>query len=278
MGEITVLVDNYVEKELPIKGEHGFSVLLEIEDKRYLVDTGQSDLIVQNAAYLKKDLRNLDGIFLSHGHYDHTGGLKSVLLLQEKPIKVFGHPDIFKDRYNIKDKKCHYIGLPYKKQELEAMGADFKLYTDFIQIDKNIYMTGEIPRTVSFELPDENLIIYDKSVHKKIDELKDDISIVINTNRGLIVIMGCAHSGPVNIINWVQKKLKRDVFAVIGGTHLATASEERLQKTLDKFRLLNIRHVLLSHCTGFRGLSYMEGLGGIFSRFTVGQSFSFELD
>ncbi len=118
-GRITILTDNTVPERSDALGEHGFAAFLETEKGNFLFDTGKGKTVVHNAAVLKKDLKSINKIVLSHAHGDHTGGLPEVLLtLSSKQIDVFAHPDIFADRFREKDGERTYGGIPFVKEYL----------------------------------------------------------------------------------------------------------------------------------------------------------------
>jgi len=168
---------------------------------------------------MKKDLRTVRRIFLSHGHADHAGGLPEVLKLSGE-TDVHAHPNLFADRIAIhkqdgKDSP-RYIGLPYKKRYLEYLGARFALNTEFTEIEKGMFLTGEVPRRNIVEKKDTTLFLEENG--KRIpDVFVDDQSLIITTGKGLVLVLGCAHAGLVNIINHVIQKLGRgDFHAILG--------------------------------------------------------------
>ena len=154
--KITIICENTVGRRIGL-GEHGFSAFIERHRGSYLFDTGSGHSVVRNSLELSKDLRTIKKIFLSHGHYDHTGGLAEVLKLKGK-VDVHAHPHVFLDRIHVikeneKETK-QFVGLPYKKKYLESLGANFIFNKDFMEVEKGVFLTGEVPRKTSFEKPD----------------------------------------------------------------------------------------------------------------------------
>ncbi len=194
--KITILCENLVGK-LVGAGEHGFSAFIEMEEGNYLFDTGSGPSIVANSLVFNKDLRSVKKIFLSHGHYDHSGGLPEVLKLRSK-VDVHIHPHVFLDRIaahkeNGEEKK-RFVGIPYKRGYLEALGANFISNHTFLEVERGIYLTGEVPRKTSFEKPDHRLFAEVDGKTSQ-DIFLDDQSLILDTEKGLILILGCAHCG-----------------------------------------------------------------------------------
>jgi 7,8-dihydropterin-6-yl-methyl-4-(beta-D-ribofuranosyl)aminobenzene 5'-phosphate synthase len=217
-----------------------------------LVDTGLSSTATHNAQLLGIDLSTIDRIVLSHGHVDHTGGLRDVLRIK-KVVEVIAHPDIWDSKYTRRDKQKRerYIGIPFSREELESLGAQFNLTKEPARISEHIVTTGEIPMVSGYEHVENNLFVKKDGVLRQ-DPLADDIALVIDTEFGLVVILGCAHRGIVNTLRHAQKLTgKKSVYAAIGGTHLIRASEERIEKTINGLKDIGVKKLGVSHCTGF---------------------------
>ena len=252
--KITILCENLVG-QLVGSGEHGFSAFIEAEQGNFLFDTGNGHSVVANSLVLNRDLRTIRKIFLSHGHYDHTGGLPEVLKLRGE-VDVHAHPHVFLDRIavikeNGKETK-RFVGIPYKKVYLESLGAKFVFNKDFLEVEKGIFLTGQVPRKTSFEKPDPRLFseIDGKTAQ---DIFLDDQSLILDTEKGLIMILGCAHSGMINIINHVISKIGKEKFyAIMGGTHLDFLTPEQLEESIKSLKQMKIEKIGVSHCTGMK--------------------------
>jgi 7,8-dihydropterin-6-yl-methyl-4-(beta-D-ribofuranosyl)aminobenzene 5'-phosphate synthase len=253
-ARITILCENLVGR-LVGSGEHGFSAFIETDNGNYLFDTGGGRSIVPNSLTLSKDLKSINKIFLSHGHYDHTGGLSEVLKLKGK-VDVHAHPHVFLDRIAVlkEDGKeiKRFIGIRYKKRYLESLGANFVFNTDFIEVEKGFFLTGEVPRQTTYEKPDPRLFseMDGRTTH---DLFLDDQSLILDTDKGMVLILGCAHSGMINIINHVINKMGKEKFhAILGGTHLDFLTPEQLEESIRSLKKMDIEKIGVSHCTGMR--------------------------
>jgi 7,8-dihydropterin-6-yl-methyl-4-(beta-D-ribofuranosyl)aminobenzene 5'-phosphate synthase len=275
---ITILCENTVGRRIG-SGEHGFSAFIETDRGNFLFDTGRGRSIVANSLALGKDLRSIKKIFLSHGHYDHTGGLPEVLELRGKVI-VHVHPDVFIDRIHVfqedGQEKKRFVGLPYKKRYLEMLGADFIMNTDFVEVGARIFLTGEVPKITSFEKPDPQLFA---ETEEKIDAdiFLDDQSLVLDTDKGLVLVLGCAHSGMINIIHHVIRKTGKETFkAILGGTHLDFLTPEQLEESIKTLKKMEVEKIGVSHCTGMRAaFRLQQEFGDRFSYGCVGSYLEF---
>jgi 7,8-dihydropterin-6-yl-methyl-4-(beta-D-ribofuranosyl)aminobenzene 5'-phosphate synthase len=257
---LTVITENTVPGKVDgLCGEHGFSLFLERPELRILFDTGPAGVAtLGNAPKLGVDLSSADAIVLSHGHADHTGGLAGILKSLGKPIPVYGHPAIFSDRYSRRaNGRIVYAGMPYKREALEGLGAQFDLAAGFREIARGVYLTGEVPRRSPFEIGDLELYSTPDGTSRK-DPIADDQSMAVETAEGLALILGCCHAGLINTLQHLRERLPgRPIHTVIGGTHLGFAPAEQLRETARLLREMAIKRLGLSHCTGLPAGAYL---------------------
>jgi len=241
-----------------LMAEWGLSILVESEETNILFDTGQSLSASHNAEIMGIDLSRIDKIVLSHGHFDHTGGLKQALLCIGKEIEIIAHPDIWAAKYSRhQGREVRYIGIPFHRQTLESLGAKFSLSREPVRLSDNIMTSGEIPMTTEYEIIEPHLQVKEGRRFKP-DKLLDDQALIITTGAGLVVILGCAHHGVINTLYHAQKLTGVEaIYAVFGGCHLISATEERIWLTIAALKELGVQLLGLSHCTGLAASAIM---------------------
>jgi 7,8-dihydropterin-6-yl-methyl-4-(beta-D-ribofuranosyl)aminobenzene 5'-phosphate synthase len=250
---ITVLCENTVHG-LGFIGEHGFSAYVEIPGQNILFDTGQGFGLIHNSLRLQKDLRNVSKVILSHGHVDHTGGLLAFLGVKGA-CPVIAHPDIFAERFILiardgGEEKPMSVGMPWPQSYLTTRGARFEWRRDFAEVAPNVFVTGEVPRKTLFELGSPKLIVGREDGWAQ-DPMLDDFSLVLKTSRGLVIVLGCAHAGMVNILKHAVERTGEDrIYAVLGGTHLGMSPEPQFDPTVQALKEFRIGMLAVSHCTG----------------------------
>ncbi|TET74265.1 MAG: MBL fold metallo-hydrolase [Dehalococcoidia bacterium] len=245
--------------------EWGLSVLVETDEQKVLLDTCASISVPRNAPILGVDLSKIDRIVLSHGHYDHTGGLRDVLGAMGKKVEVIAHPDMWAAKQLRIGEQYIYIGIPFSREELEGLGASFTLSREPVWISDDIVTTGEIPMVTEYEEIDPVLYVKENDEFVP-DPLLDDRALIIKTDEGLVVVLGCAHRGVINTLYHAQQVTGVErIHTVIGGTHLVSATEERVLLTAAAFQELGVQRVGVSHCTGLPAAMILaRELGEIF--------------
>ncbi len=238
--------------------EWGLSMLIEADDTKILFDTGAGLAAIHNAQIMDIDFASVDKIVISHGHHDHTGGLEEVLIRMDKEVEVVAHPDIWAAKYSkYRDRPEHYIGLPFRRELLENFGAKFNLTSKPVRISEHISTIGEVPMITSYEKIENSFFIKDGGKLKP-DTLADDLGMVIDTDFGLVVILGCAHRGMVNTLKQAKKITgKENIYAAIGGTHLINSEMERWVRTAADLKEMGVQYLGVSHCTGFEASAYL---------------------
>ncbi len=258
--KIKILCENTVYSS-GLVAEHGFSMAIKTPDEKILFDTGQGYALVNNMKVLGEEPESFDCMVLSHGHYDHTGGLMDFLCLRKKGISILSHEDIFVRKVKYEDvdgtKKEIDIGIPFSKQDYEKNGGAFEFFSGYLKRGP-LHLINEIEHDPEGKGGSNLMAEVDgKMVH---DPFRDDLSMLIETESGPVVILGCAHAGAVEILDALSAKTGyNEFFAVIGGTHLHNASRDYYRKTVDSLKKYRVGIVAAAHCTGFRVAADLSG-------------------
>jgi 7,8-dihydropterin-6-yl-methyl-4-(beta-D-ribofuranosyl)aminobenzene 5'-phosphate synthase len=238
---IVSLVENLVYKR-NLQAEHGFSLFIESGDKKILFDTGQTGLFIQNANELKIDIEEIDFLILSHGHYDHTGGLYHFLAKNSK-AKVYAKKEIFIPKF---DKHKHFIGTP----QYDHLLRNRVIYPDSVtEISENIFLFPDINIVHPIDFHNEGLKVenYGQIVT---DQFEDELFLVLKQNNKLNIVTACSHRGITNICETAINYFKLPLNLILGGFHTRASSDELYMHIKNYFAWLKPETIGVSHCTG----------------------------
>lgn len=249
--ELIVLIEDTVH-EMGLMSEHGLSFWINYGPDSFIFDTGQGLVINHNMTEMDLDISNVSAVILSHGHYDHTGGLSHILSAVPE-MDIYAHSRIFNNKYVQKNKEKRGTGINVSRDSITG----FKPVEGISQLKDGVFIINGVERTNDFEIINQNYKV-ELDTGVEVDDFKEEISLLIKTEKGPVVLTGCSHQGIVNILEYIKKNTDIDQFhAVIGGFHLINAEQERIEKTVNYLNSLDLEFLVPIHCTGFNAVRAM---------------------
>ena len=248
MVKIRTLMENLSSEHKSLIAEHGLSFYIETEKVKILFDFGAGANTWENASKLNIPLDEISYFVFSHSHYDHAAGFIPLGEQGYQKIVIHG-PEFFQEKYAVGENKYTYLGCGFTEAYLKQHSREEIVCEGTCQIDDNIHIIGRFDRTHDFEQVPARFVkdTGDGMVH---DQFDDEICLAIDTPEGLVVIVGCSHPGIMNMLSTVKNRLNRPIRAVIGGTHLVEASEERVKKSIEEMKSMGIVLLGINHCSG----------------------------
>ena len=260
---VTVLVENDTARP-DLRSEHGLALWIETGEHSILFDTGASDAVVANATLLGIDLSTADAIVISHGHYDHTGGLAAVAR-RAGGAAIYAGPNVTEPKYARKEGGLREVGLDH--QTINAVAHRLRVAQDDQILVPGVHVVSGFP--ADFPLPaDNDRLLVRGPEGMRPDPFTDEIALVVDTREGAVLISGCSHSGIGNI---VAKALSRtgQLVGIIGGFHLHKEGDQTVREVAKS--LEGIARIHTAHCTGSQAVDTLRSiLGPKLARFRAG--------
>lgn len=282
--KITNVYANKGQPKLHLKGAWGNSFLIEYPDEKILFDLGwKGKIFLQNLSHLAHSPKDISTVIFSHGHRDHTGSLPLFLKNRtvDTPLTIYGHPSMTEQK---KQKILGPIQLNMTYPDMTQIDPNkYQVHfnTDPVQVHDKLWTTGEILKRKEKDGTKKGLIHKVNNAWER-DPLLDDLSLVLETQEGLVLIGGCMHAGLLNTLDHVQNQFKsteKIITTIIGGTHLFASSTEDIESIMQKIEeKYQIKHFYLNHCTGSTARAkFIEKFGvNRVSSCPVGTQLSFE--
>ncbi len=264
--KISIIVDN--KENNGIQGEWGLSVLVRYAGKNILLDSGSTDLFLENMEKLGIDVADIDYAALSHAHYDHANGFPT-FFEKNNIAKLYVRDETSDDCYAKKIIFKKYIGIPRKMIEkypdrIEKVSGDYKLM-------EGVWLLPH--KTKGLESIGKRELMFRKTSHGWIpDDFSHEQSLVLDTDRGLVILNSCSHGGAGNIINEARATFPdKKVYGLIGGLHLFNKSDAEIRDVANTIRNTGIEYICTGHCTKDRAFGILkEELGDIAHQMKVG--------
>lgn len=253
MVTITTLVDNHAVAGTGLEAEHGFSCVIDVGGKRILFDTGGSDMFIRNAQRLGIDLGSIDHLAISHGHWDHAGGVVPLLQQFAYDRLVMWTGKGFEDpKYADDPDGMRFIGYHFERKFVESRHVTWHLVSnDTVMIEPGVWLVSSFDPIHPMEKPNPRFFVKrPRSADMVVDDFSDEIALVIDTPKGLVMITGCSHPGILNMIDTVDARFSKPLYALIGGIHLYDATPERRAAVIKELTDRSIKLLGVSHCTG----------------------------
>lgn len=259
--KIVALMDNISSEHRGLIAEHGLSFFIDTGETKLVFDCGGSINPFFNARKLNISFDDVETVVISHGHYDHgTGFIEGVDII--KPKKLITGKGFLREKYAYNGITQTYLGVGFDKNFLEDKKISHIECSDIYQLDSKSYIVSNFSRTHEFETIPDRFVFYDNG-EITLDNFSDEVCLVIETEKGLVVIVGCSHPGIMNILCSIKEKFKKNIYAVFGGTHLVEADEDRIKKSLEEMKTLGIVATYMSHCSGEKAVEIARNTEGI---------------
>ena len=248
MMVLRTLLENELSQNKALKAEHGLSFLAEVNDKKILFDCSAGTAAWDNSIKMNVNLKDVDYVVLSHSHYDHAGGYPDILSKGIGAPLVTG-PHFFEEKYAREEGKYVYLGCGFSQQLLEQNAIRHIVCEEALELFPGCFAVGGFERKYDFEKPPERFVRQTEG-GMIVDDFPDEICLVIESQKGLVVIVGCSHPGILNMIRTVKERFAKPIYAVFGGSHLVEADEGRLRETTKILNNAGVGIVGFNHCTG----------------------------
>lgn len=261
MLRIMALMDNKLTGRKDLMCEHGLSLLVSSGGKSLLFDCGSGEKTLYNARKLGVELGKLDAVVLSHAHYDHAGGFR--FLAERYPVaRVFTGPGFFEEKYAVSDNCYKNLSAGFDQAFLAERGISHTFVEGVVEILPGVYGISGFPRVEPMETIPERFLRLTKAGLIP-DDFRDELCLALETGSGIVLLVGCAHPGIINMVRHVGARLGKPVRAVLGGTHLSEADPARIGHTVDALEKMGVTLLGLSHCSGDSAESLIRQREGI---------------
>ncbi|MGE4452924.1 MAG: MBL fold metallo-hydrolase [Sphaerochaeta sp.] len=253
--EITTLIENTLGEHTGLATEHGLSFLIETGNDSVLFDTGRSDAFLKNAKLLRKQMDDVTHVVLSHGHYDHSGGFQSfVQARKDRAFTLHTGDGFFQEKWAQFNASYQYLGNDFGENYIHEMGIAHHTITGKTEIAKGVWALTHFKRIHAEETIHPRFVLRDGQGWIP-DRFEDEVLLVVETKKGLVMLVGCSHPGILNMLAAVEQAFSMPVYALLGGTHLVEADSARTAQSIQVFQEKGIKVLGINHCSGAEAIS-----------------------
>ncbi len=245
---LRTLLENNLSRNRSLTAEHGLSFLVETEKIRILFDCSAGSAARKNAGKMNVPLLDIDYVVLSHSHYDHAGGYPDMVVNGVHAPLITG-PQFFEEKYAREGGKYVYLGCGFGESFLVENSIERQVCAGCETLAEGCHVAGGFSRIYDFEKVPARFV-RQTAGGMAADDFPDEICLVLESEKGLVMVVGCSHPGILNMIESVREQFGKPVYAVFGGSHLVEADEERLEKTINILKEMGIVLMGFNHCTG----------------------------
>lgn len=250
MLRITTIMEDAKSDNGSLLSEHGLSLYIEFNGKNYLFDTGATGNFLDNAKRLGKLMDRLDAVIISHNHYDHGGGFAYLVEQESKLPKLYLGSDFFDIKYSRGERnRLTVLSSGITEDLLRKQDVEYEFVENTKQVSPGVWLLKGFEQSNDFEKPTKEFV-REHGGKIEIDDFREEVVMVFETEKGLVLIVGCSHPGIINIITKVSKVFGKPIYALFGGTHQCHADRERIDKTLNICKDKGIGILGMCHCTG----------------------------
>lgn len=262
MIKVLTLMDNVASENKALRTEHGLSYWVEAGGRRFLFDCGQGAATLANAHRLGIDLSGADFTVCSHSHYDHAAGFRDMAEARCGGRLLYTGPGFWERKYTLNGIKYTDLSAGFNADFLAERGVEHRVCPGLLEVADKCWLVGDFPRTHKFEtIPPR--FVKGEPPECVPDDFSDEICLAMDTERGLVVLVGCSHPGILNMAAKVHASLGRPIYAVFGGTHLVEADGARIAETVSELHAMGLSVFGLSHCSGAAAEEYLKSAADI---------------
>ncbi len=262
MIKVLTLMDNVASENKALRAEHGLSYWVEAGGRRFLFDCGQGAATLANARRLGARVASADFTICSHSHYDHAAGFRDMAEAGCGGKLLYTGPGFWERKYARNGVKYTDLSAGFDEGFLAEHRIAHCVCDGVLEVAERCWLVGGFPRVHAFETIPERFVKGEPPECVR-DDFSDEVCLAMDTERGLVVLVGCSHPGILNMADKVHSALGRPIYAVFGGTHLVEADGARIAETVGALREMGLSVLGLSHCSGMAAEEYLRAEGNV---------------